>query len=68
MVDLEARINKKYLSVNEARQVLGCSKNKMYKIIKLTGFPKMKIGKNYYIDQKLFEKWQDENMYTQIVL
>lgn len=68
MVDLGAQINKKYLSVNEARQVLGCSKNKMYKIIKLNGFPKMKIGKNYYIDQNLFEKWQDENMYTQIAL
>lgn len=26
----------------------------------------MKIGKNYYIDRELFEKWQKDNMNTYV--
>ena len=61
-------ITQKYLTVNDIRQTFGCSKNKAYKIINIKGFPKLKIGKNYYIDQEAFLKWQKENMNTTICL
>ena len=66
MVDLEVQTSKKYITVNEAKNIIGCSKNKMYKIIKLDGFPKIRIGKNYYIHKELFDKWQKENLYCNI--
>lgn len=48
------------------QNILGCSKNKSYKIIKSNGFPQIKIGKNYYINKELFLKWQTENLYSSV--
>ncbi len=48
--------------------MIGCSKNKIYKIIKTDGFPKIRIGKNYYINKELFTKWLNENLYSSIMI
>ena len=61
-------ITQKYLTVSDIKETFGCSKNKAYKIINIKGFPKIKIGKNYYIDHEAFLKWQKENMNTTICL
>jgi len=57
---------RRYLTVKELQNIIGCSSNKAYKIIKIKGFPKIRIGKNYYIDKDLLEKWLRENLYTAI--
>lgn len=61
-------INKKYISVKDVRETFGCSKNKAYKIINTKGFPMIKIGKNYYIEEEAFKIWQRDNMHTSICL
>lgn len=59
---------RKYLHVKDIQNIFGCSKTKAYEIIKLDGFPKIRIGRNYYIDANGFEKWKSENLYTTVYL
>ena len=58
----------KLLTPKDVQSVLNIGKNTTYKLFSLKGFPKIKIGKNYYIDQEAFLKWQKENMNTTICL
>lgn len=36
---------------------LGCGKDKVYKIIKQPDFPKIKIGKQFYIPEEEYLNW-----------
>ena len=47
----------KILTVKEIKQILGCGINRAYDIVQQDDFPKIKIGKRYYIPQDEFEKW-----------
>lgn len=57
-----------YITVKDLQNIFKCSKNKAYKIVQLNGFPKIRIGKNYYINREHFIKWQKENLNTSIKL
>ena len=64
--DLEVRENKKQiLSVKDVQNILGCSKNKAYSIVGAQGFPKIKIGKQFYIPEEEFQKWIRKYTYNQ---
>ena len=41
----------KYLQTKDLCSILGVSKNTAYKIVKLDGFPKIQIGKKFYIPE-----------------
>lgn len=58
----------KYLSPKDISDILGMGKNKVYKLIMLNGFPKIKIGKRYYIPENEFKKYLDKHIGTKIVI
>ncbi|MBQ8195282.1 MAG: helix-turn-helix domain-containing protein [Oscillospiraceae bacterium] len=56
------------LSVKELRQLIGCGRNKMYEILATNTMPTIKIGKQYYVPRKEYEKWVNRNLNSEIRL
>lgn len=48
----------KYFSVSELTAYLNLSHGKVYKMLRLPGFPKIQKGRMYLIDKKKFFAWQ----------
>jgi excisionase family DNA binding protein len=59
---------KKILTVRDVAEHLGMSENKAYKLIQYKGFPKLVIGKRYFIPEDAYLKWIDENLKHEILL
>ena len=55
-------MNSSMYSVDDIRSFFGCSREKSYQIIHSAGFPKVKIGRQYYIPINKFEKWVESQM------
>ena len=47
-------------SVPEAAKILGVSASKMYEVVKIDGFPTIKIGGRLLVSAKGLERWIDE--------
>lgn len=45
------------LKVKDVKEILGCGIHRAYDIVNQRDFPKIKIGKRYYIPQDEFEIW-----------
>ena len=45
------------LTVQEVGERLGMSKNTAYKLVKNPGFPKIQIGRKYFIPEEKFEAY-----------
>ena len=45
------------LTVKDIKKSLGCGINRAYTIVNQNDFPKIKIGKRYYIPSNEYEKW-----------
>lgn len=58
----------KYLSPKDISNILGMGKNKTYKLITLPGFPKIKIGKRYYIPESELDKYLNKHIGTKILI
>jgi hypothetical protein len=56
------------ISVNEIRQHLHLSPERVYKLVKTKGFPMLQIGHRYYIQKDKYLKWLDENFKGKILL
>lgn len=56
------------MSVKDVQNELGLSKNSTYKLVNLTGFPKVKIGKKILIPRDEFEKFIKQHIGSQIIL
>ena len=52
---------RKLYTVKDICDIFSCCKNKAYAIIHSSGFPKMKIGRDYYIVPAKFESWLNAN-------
>lgn len=61
-------MEKKFLSVKDIQNYLGCSRNKAYSIVHSNGFPKIRIGKQFYIPESDFEKWINRNLDKKVLL
>lgn len=61
-------MNGKMMSVKDIATSLGCGKNKAYDIVKQKGFPKIKIGKQYYTPENEFNRWINNNLRREILL
>lgn len=48
------------LSVPEAAEVIGVSPSKMYEVVKIQGFPLVKLGKRLLVSRKGLERWIEE--------
>lgn len=55
----------KLLKPKDIKEILGCSERKTYDIIRKKSFPKIKIGKQYYIPADDFIAWQKSYLYTE---
>ena len=59
---------KSFLRIKDITDIFQCSYKKASSIIKIPGFPMIRIGRNYYIDSEKFEAWCKENQNTEINL
>ena len=48
------------LSVPEAAALIGVSPSKMYEIVRIEGFPAIRVGKRVLVNAKRLEVWLDE--------
>lgn len=53
----EKQIHKLTYTVNEAAQAIGVGRNKMLRLVRLPGFPSLKIGGTWTIPIKPLEEW-----------
>jgi len=61
-------IIEKMLKPKDVKEILGCGMQRAYAIINQDDFPKITIGKRYYIPQKAFEKWAENYTGKEYVL
>lgn len=47
-------------SVPEAAKILGVSASRMYEVVKIQGFPTIKVGKRLLVSAKGLERWIEE--------
>ena len=60
MESIPIKREKLVLSVPEAAELLGISKSKMYEIVRIKGFPAVRVGKRILVNAKRLEAWLDE--------
>lgn len=51
---------KRVYSVAEAAQVLGVSESKVYQLVRMKGFPTVKLGKRIKISVQGLDRWIEE--------
>jgi len=51
----------KILSVKDVRQIFGCGLRQAYEMVHAPGFPRVKVGRKYYISAQALKKWMDDN-------
>ena len=56
------------LSVQETQEYLRIGRNTMYKLLKIDGFPCIRIGSRCIISKTGLDKWVQKNMGHQILL
>lgn len=59
-METTVKFEKLTYSVEEAAEVLGVSKSNMYQIIKMEGFPLLKIGGRCLISVKGLARWVEK--------
>ena len=57
-----------YYTVEDIQAVLGCGRSKAYRLVALPTFPKIRIGRTFYIRKDEFEKWAKNNLYSDVTL
>lgn len=50
-------MSEKMMKVNDVANVMGCSIKKAYSIVRQDDFPKITIGRIYYIPETAFDDW-----------
>lgn len=55
-------------SVEDIQSLLGCSRKKTYLIVNNSTFPKIKIGRQFFIPKSEYQKWVKRNLYKSIEL
>ena len=56
-------MDKKMYTVKDIKNYFNCGINQAYSIVNRKGFPKVKIGRKYYIPKEQFEKWVVRNTF-----
>ena len=60
MESVPIKREKLVLSVPEAAELLGISKSKMYEVVRIKGFPAIRVGKRVLVNAKRLEAWLDK--------
>jgi hypothetical protein len=56
------------LKVKDIAEHLHKGNNKAYALVRMKGFPKIKIGNTYIIPEERYKKWLDEHIKNEIKL
>lgn len=59
-MNIPVKQEKLTLSVPEAAELIGVSASKMYEIVRIQGFPAIRVGKRVLVNAKKLEAWLDE--------
>jgi excisionase family DNA binding protein len=59
-METTVKLEKLTYSVDEAAEVLGVSRSKMYQIIKMDGFPVLALGGRRLVSVKGLARWVEE--------
>ena len=58
----------KMLTPKDVQTLFGLSQTKVYRLIEAKGFPKIKIGRQYYIPEADLEHWVEKNKGNEIMI
>lgn len=58
----------KMLTPKDIQTLFGLSRTKAYRLIEAKGFPKIKIGRQYYIPETDLEHWVEKNKGNEIMI
>jgi len=58
----------KLYTITELKKIFHCGNNKIYQIINSSGFPKIKIGKQFYVPKDKLQKWIYINIGNEITI
>ena len=59
--DPAPKYDDKILSVKDVRQIFGYGLRQAYEMVRAPGFPRVKVGRKYYISAQALKKWMDDN-------
>lgn len=59
-MEIPIKQEKLTLSVPEAAEILGVSASKMYEIVRIQGFPAIRLGKRILVSAKQLPIWVDQ--------
>lgn len=60
-MEMKTDTEKLGISVDEARKILGIGRNLMLELVKLDGFPAVRLKRKIIINKELMIKWFAEN-------
>lgn len=55
-------------TVEDIQSLMGCSRKKAYLIVNNSTFPKIKIGRQFFIPKSEYQKWVKRHLYKSIAL
>lgn len=58
----------KLLTPKDVQEIIGISKTTTYKLISLKGFPKIRIGKRYFVEEEKLKAYLSEHSKSTIYL
>ncbi|MCR5502050.1 MAG: helix-turn-helix domain-containing protein [Lachnospiraceae bacterium] len=58
----------KYLTVKDIQEALHIGHNAAYALMSLDGFPSVKVGRKYLVDEEALHKWLSEHKGTTVYL
>ena len=56
------------LTPKDIQEDLQLSRNTVYKLIRMSSFPKIKIGNSYRIPENQYKEWIGLNLYREIII
>lgn len=56
------------LKVKDIQENLGISKSRAYELINMRGFPKIQIGRRYYIPESEYKEWISDHLKRKVLL
>lgn len=55
------------LNMKEIQTIFGCGKRQAYELLRIPGFPAMKLGGKYLVSAKALELWIQKNAGKKII-
>ena len=57
----EKKFNDTLLTLHEVQEIFRCGKRQAYELVRVHGFPAIKIGGKYLISAKALKRWLQSN-------